>query len=106
VDIIYLFSVFSHTTEEDMRIYLKEFDRILRDKGSVFFTTFVEENVPDITFNPTNYSIKCSGPLHIVRYNKDYIFSIIKEYGFTIVDFKQSVEIDGQSGIYLSKRKN
>jgi len=106
IDIIYLFSVFSHTTEEDMRIYLKEFNRILRDKGSVFFTTFVEENVPDITFNPENYSIKCSGPLHIVRYNKDYIFSIIKEYGFTIVDFKQSVEIDGQSGIYLSKRKN
>ena len=105
VDIIYLFSVFSHTTEEDMRIYLKEFDRILRDNGFIFFTTFVEENVPDITFNPENYSIKCSGPLHIVRYNKEYIFSIIEEYGFTIVNFAQSVEVDGQSGLYLGKRK-
>jgi SAM-dependent methyltransferase len=104
VDIIYLFSVFSHTTEEDMRIYLKEFDRILQKNGSVFFTTFVEENVPDITFNPVNYVVKCSGPLHIVRYNKDYIFSIIKEYGFTIVNFTQSVEIDGQSGIYLRRQ--
>ena len=106
VDVIYLFSVFSHTTEEDMRIYLKEFNRILHENGFIFFTTFVEENVPDITFNPLNYGIKCSGPLHIVRYNKDYIFSIIKEYGFTFVNFKQSVEIDGQSGIYLCKRKN
>jgi SAM-dependent methyltransferase len=105
VDIIYLFSVFSHTTEEDMRIYLKEFSRILRENGFIFFTTFVEENVPDITFNPGNYSIKCSGPLHIVRYNKEYIFSIIKEYGFTIVNFMQSVELDGQSGIYLGQGK-
>ena len=88
-----------------MRIYLKEFDRILRDNGFIFFTTFVEENVPDITFNPENYSIKCSGPLHIVRYNKEYIFSIIEEYGFTIVNFAKSVEVDGQSGLYLGKRK-
>ena len=106
VDIIYLFSVFSHTTEEDMRIYLKEFNRILKENGSVFFTTFVEEKVQDITYNPENYSLKCSGPLHIVRYEKDYIFSIIKEYGFTIVNFMHSVEVDGQSGIYLCKRKN
>jgi SAM-dependent methyltransferase len=103
VDIIYLFSVFSHTTEEDMRIYLREFHRILKENGSVFFTTFVEENVPDITFNPENYSLKCSGPLHIVRYKKDYIFSILKEYGFTVVNFTQSTELDGQSGIYLRK---
>jgi len=103
VDIIYLFSVFSHTTEEDMRIYLKEFERILHENGFIFFTAFVEENVPDITFNPVNYNIKCSGPLHIVRYSKDYFFSIIKEYGFTIVNFTHGVELDGQSGIYLSK---
>jgi SAM-dependent methyltransferase len=103
VDIIYLFSVFSHTTEKDMRIYLKEFSRILHENGFIFFTTFVEENVPDITFNPETYSINCSGPLHIVRYNKDYIFSVIKEYGFTIVNFTHGVEIDGQSGIYLRK---
>ena len=104
MDIIYLFSVFSHTTEEDMRIYLKEFQRILNKNGSLFFTTFVEENVPDITFNPENYSLKCSGPLHIVRYNKDYLFSIIEELGFTIVNFMHAVEVDGQSGLYLQKR--
>jgi SAM-dependent methyltransferase len=105
MDIIYLFSVFSHTTEEDMRIYLREFKRILHDDGFIFFTTFVEENVADITFNPGNYSIKCSGPLHIVRYNKDYIFSIIRESGFKVVNFTQSAEVDGQSGIYLCKEK-
>ncbi len=78
VDIIYLYSVFSHTTEEDFRTYLKDFSRILDDNGKIFFTTFVEEDVPDFSINPENYQLKCSGPLHIVRYEKDYLFSIIK----------------------------
>lgn len=104
VDIIYLFSVFSHMTEEDMRIYLKEFARILDKNGFIFFTTFVEQNVPDITLNPENYHFHCSGPLHIVRYDKAYLFSIIGEYGFHIVHFSYATEFDGQSGIYLCRR--
>jgi SAM-dependent methyltransferase len=61
-DIIYLFAVFTHTTEDDMRAYLKDFSRILDDKGKIFFTTFVEEDVPNISINPENYRMKCSGP--------------------------------------------
>jgi len=103
-DIIYLFSVFSHTTEKDMRAYLEEFSRIL-DKGcKIFFTTFVEDNVPNVSINPENYHLKCSGPLHIVRYNKDYLFSILDEYGYSILNFTHRTETDGQSAIYLCKK--
>jgi len=103
IDIIYLFSVFSHTTEEDMRIYLKEFARVLDKNGFLFFTTFVEENVPDIDFNPENYRVNCSGPLHVVRYNKPYLFSILTGYGFDIQHFSHANEFDGQSGLYLRR---
>jgi SAM-dependent methyltransferase len=105
-DIIYLFSVFSHTTEDDMRIYLREFSRILDPDGYVFFTTFVEENVPDITYNPEGLNVRCSGPLHIVRYEKSYLFSIVGEFGFEVVRFDHATEFDSQSGIYLRKKQN
>lgn len=104
VDIIYLFSVFSHTTEEDMRAYLIDFSRILDKGGKIFFTTFVEEDVPNVSINPVNYHLKCSGPLHIVRYNKDYLFSALAEYGYSILNFTHRTEADGQSAIYLCKK--
>jgi cyclopropane fatty-acyl-phospholipid synthase-like methyltransferase len=103
VDIIYLYSVFSHTTEEDFRAYLKDFSRILDDNGKIFFTTFIEEDVPNFSINPENYQLKCSGPLHIVRYEKDYIFSILKEFGYSVMHFTHRNETNGQSGVYLTK---
>jgi cyclopropane fatty-acyl-phospholipid synthase-like methyltransferase len=106
VDIIYLYSVFSHTTEEDFRAYLKDFSRILDDNGKIFFTTFVEEDVPDFSINPENYELKCSGPLHIVRYKKDYLFSILEKHGFSIMNFTHKNETNGQSGIYLTKNNS
>ena len=105
-DIIYLFSVFSHTTEEDMRAYLKDFSRILDKGGKIFFTTFVENDVPNVSINPENYHLKCSGPLHIVRYNKDYLFSILDEYEYSILNFTHRTEADGQSAIYLCKKND
>jgi len=104
IDIIYLYSVFSHTTEENLRAYLKDFSRILDDNGKMFFTTFVEEDVPNISINPEKYQLKCAGPLHIVRYEKDYLFSILHEYGYSITNFTHKTEANGQSAIYLSKK--
>jgi SAM-dependent methyltransferase len=106
VDIIYLFSVFSHTIEGDMRVYLRDCLRILDGKGGMFFTTFIEDDVPNISINPENYQIKCSGPLHIVRYNKEYLFSILDECGFEIHNFTHGTESDGQSAIYLNKKND
>jgi len=102
IDIIYLFSVFSHITEDDMRVYLKEFSRILSENGKIFFSTFVEEDVPNVTINP-NYRLKCSGPLHIVRYRKKYLFSVLSEFGFSVLEYIHGKEADGQSAIYVAR---
>lgn len=104
VDIIYLFSVFSHTIEEDMRAYLRDCSRILDKNGRMVFTTFVEDNVPDISINAENYRVKCSGPLHAVRYDRDYLFSILDEFKFSILNFTHGTETAGQSAIYLGKK--
>jgi hypothetical protein len=69
----------------------------------LFFTTFVEEHVPDFSINPDGYRLKCSGPLHIVRYDKDHLFRICAEYGYSISSFTHQTESDGQSAIYLAK---
>lgn len=106
VDVIYLYSVFSHTTEKDMRVYLKEFTRILDEGSGIFFTAFVEEDVPDFSINPENYRLKCVGPLHIVRYRKEYLFSILDELGYSIIKFTHGTEADGQSAIYLRKKNS
>jgi SAM-dependent methyltransferase len=103
-DIVYLFSVFSHMTEGDMRVYLKEFARLLTDGGKVFFTTFVEENVPAVAINPEGYVFKkYVGPLHVVRYDKHHLFALLEELGYGVEDFTHRTEADGQSAIYLSK---
>lgn len=104
VDIVYLFSVFSHMLEKDMRIYLADFIRVLDKDGKVFFTAFVEEGVSPISINPNNYIFeRYSGALHVVRYEKDYLFSILNKIGFVVEKFTHRTEVDGQSAIYLSK---
>lgn len=105
IDFVYLFSVFSHMIVEDMKIYLGDISRILKSNGKVFFTTFVEENVPKISFNPENYiKASCHRPLHVVRYEKDYLFSIINDQGYNIDKFTHRTEDNGQSALYLSKK--
>jgi len=102
-DVIYLYSVFSHTHEKDLRIYLADFRRILKKDGKVFFTTFVEENVPDVSINPENYIFKkYSGALHVVRYDKKYLFALLKELGFSVSRFTHKTETDGQSAVFLT----
>jgi SAM-dependent methyltransferase len=103
-DIVYLYSVFSHTTEQDACAYLRDFRRVLADGGGVFFTTFVETGVPDFEVNPSGYRLRCSGPLHVVRYERDYLFGIVDELGYELADFSHATEADGQSALYLRKR--
>ncbi len=104
-DFIYLFSVFSHIVEHDMRIYLRDFKRLLRPDGRVIFTTFVEENVPNVSINPPNYIFKkCQGALHIVRYERKYLFEMVEDEGFQIVYFGHRTEADAQSFLVLKSR--
>jgi SAM-dependent methyltransferase len=101
-DIVYLYSVFSHMTAHDIRIYLRECRRLLATKGRVFLTAFVEEGVPDEVENPLNYRMKWKAPLHCVRFNKSFFSRLVLEAGFEISVFNYAKETDGQSGIYLA----
>ena len=70
------------------RIYVSEISRLLRDGGRAFLTAFVEENVPAESVNPDRYvDYECTGPLHVVRYEKDTLFSIFAEHGLTVEEF-------------------
>jgi SAM-dependent methyltransferase len=101
-NIIYLYSVFSHMIENDIRIYLNEFNNLLSLKGKIFMTGFFENDVPNMMINPDNYRMKWQEPLHCVRYNKSYFEAMLKEYGFTIEYFEYETETDGQSVIIVS----
>jgi len=101
-DLIYLYSVFSHMTLEDMRKYLKEFKRMIKKNGNIFFTAFSEKNVPNYSVNPSGYLFKeFSGPLHVVRYDIDFLSNELNKVGFKIVKVFQSSETDRQSGFFL-----
>lgn len=107
-DIIYLFSVFTHMIAEDIRIYLKEFKRVLTPRGKIFLTAFIEKDVPDMTINPEGYLKKLGlkrwkGNLHCVLYDRDFFASMLTENGFKI-DRTEKVNDCGQEGIYVSRK--
>lgn len=104
IDIVYLYSVFSHMEDLDMRAYLSEIYRMLKDGGSLFFTTFIEDDVEDFTINPLGYIFqKNMGSLHVVRYRTDYILSILRDHGFDVIKYSHGTEADKQSAIYAKK---
>ena len=102
-DLIYLYSVFSHLTQNEVRMNLKEFGRILRPGGKVFLTAFLEEDVEDESVNPPNYRMDWRGPLHCVRFNKQFFESMLQDAGFAVDRFDYEKETNGQSGLYLSR---
>jgi len=104
-DVINLYSVFSHMTEEDVRIYLKELRRALRPSGKIFLTAFVEENVENVTVNPRETEMQWKGPLHCVRYEKNFFTKLLDESEFAIDRFVHGEETHGQSALYISCRK-
>lgn len=103
IDIIYIWGVFTNMASDVMKIYLNDLKRMLKPSGRVFFTAFVEENVPEISVNPESYVIdEYTGPLQVVRYEKNYMFSLISKAGLVIDEFIYGEEFDGQSEFYLS----
>jgi len=102
--IIYLYSVFTHMTSEDVRAYLKEFQRFLAHSGKIFLTAFIEDGVPDMSINPRGYGRNWTGPLHCVRYDKDFFESLLAENGFGVDHLDYEKETDGMSALYISRR--
>jgi cyclopropane fatty-acyl-phospholipid synthase-like methyltransferase len=101
-DFVYLYSVFSHLLAEDVRVYLREFRRVLVNDGRVFLTAFVEEEVADVSVNPQGYRREWTGPLHCVRYDRAFFERLVGEAGFRVERFVHGQETDGQSAIYLA----
>jgi SAM-dependent methyltransferase len=100
-DAIYLYSVFSHMELQDVKMYLNEFRRLLKPTGTIFLTTFVEENVPEFEVNPKDYRTDWQGALHCVRFEKNFFQKLVEEHGLVMKNFEYEKETDGQSGIYL-----
>lgn len=101
-EIGYLYSVLSHLLPEDAVVYCSEFRRILTPGGRVLITGFVEEHVPDVSVNPEGYRMNWSGPLHCVRYRKDFLVELFATAGFRLDCFEYATETDGQSAMHLS----
>lgn len=101
-DLVYLHSVFANLVEDDIDALARDCRRVLRPGGTLFFTAFVEEDVPPMTVNTTDYTIQASGVLNIVRYERSHLFSILERRGFVVDRFDHGTELDGQSAVYLS----
>lgn len=103
-DIIYLYSVFSHMEEKDVRAYLREFGRVLATEGRIFMTGCIEEGVPSTSVNPRDYKKDWRGPLHCVRYERGFFESMLSEHGLAVDRFDYATETGGQSAMYVSRR--
>lgn len=104
IDVVNLYSVFSHLREADLKAYLKIISEVLRADGACFLTMFVADDVPPVTENPTDFALlQWSGPLHCVRYDSSYWLKLIDQAGLVIEGCVPNVNIDGQTGFYLRK---
>ena len=101
-DIIYLYSVFTHMEIDDVKVYLREFKRNLAPEGRVFLTAYLEDDVPDVTVNPPEYRQKYRGPLHRIRFDRDFFEDQRREHGLRMCRFDHQGEHDRQSGVYLA----
>jgi cyclopropane fatty-acyl-phospholipid synthase-like methyltransferase len=103
-DIFYAYSVFSHLSGPQVRHYLREVARVLRQDGLAFFTAFVEDDVPAEEENPLGYGPgKASGALHCVRFETSFFAQQIKDAGLLVTRFEHGHEADGQSLYIVGK---
>jgi len=104
-DIVYMWGVFTNMTPEHVEIYTSELSRIVRSDGKLFLTVYVEDGVPNVSFNPTGYvPNECTSPLAVVRFSKQWLFSLFERNGLILDDFHyHGGMFPKQSEIYLKK---
>jgi cyclopropane fatty-acyl-phospholipid synthase-like methyltransferase len=106
-DLIYATGVIPNYIDSEVKILLRDFNRMLKTGGRLFLTSFTEDNVPDMEENPAGYLIaEYTYPRQIVRFEKKYFEKILNEQGFKVDIFEHRKEIDFQSGYYLTKMKS
>lgn len=101
VDVINLYSVFSHMAYGDVMRYLAELRRVIRPTGRMFLTTFIEKDVPNYAINPPGYREEWSGALHCVRFERDFFEGMLKDTNFRLSEFVHGREANGQSALYI-----
>ncbi len=102
-DILYLQSVLPNSVDWEIRIFAREYFRLLKPGGTLFLTTFIEENVPEMTENPVGYIMKCTYPRQIVRFEKNFFLKMFTDAGFVLDTYEQGTEVDFQSAVYFKK---
>lgn len=103
-DLIFLNSVFSHMLEDDLKFYLSEFQRVLKKDGTIYLTAFIEENVPAVEENPTDYINRSEGALHRVRYELNHFKGLIEKADLSLNHFfYQHIKRAKQSVVILKK---
>jgi ubiquinone/menaquinone biosynthesis C-methylase UbiE len=105
IDIAYLWGVFTNMGPEDVKAYVRELARMLHPQGRCFLTACVEDDVPDVSINPTGYvPYACDTPLAVVRYSKAWLFSTFRQHGLEVEEFRHHGSMfPKQSEIYLVK---
>jgi SAM-dependent methyltransferase len=98
-DFAYAFSVFSHMRGAEMASLLGELRRVLHSEGTLFFTAFVEDGVPDEQENPPGYIREWKGPLHCVRFSRQRLDALLGGAGLVVASFDHGAEPDSQSGV-------
>jgi len=82
-DIIWCWSVFTHSDDEDVRNILREWKRILKEEGEIYCS---------VLFGDVE---KFSGEVKLISFNKEYFLGIIEEEGF---DYEKVLEIKETEG--------
>ncbi len=102
VNVINLFSVFSHLPMSDIQHYLSEFKSLLARDGAVFLTAFLRPDATDaLVENPADSGKPWSGPLHCVQLDLHWFEDQVRQAGFEMSLGPLHAEVDGQTAVYL-----
>jgi SAM-dependent methyltransferase len=106
-DMVYMWGVVTNMEPEHLVPYAQEISRILRPGGKLFLTANVEASVPQVSINPENYvPFVCRGPLHIVRYEKQYFLDVFQHAGLKLTQFAYHAAGNCQSEMYFAKERH
>jgi SAM-dependent methyltransferase len=106
-DIVYMWGVVTNMEPEHLVPYAEEISRILRPGGKLFLTANIEANVPKVSINPENYvPFVCSGPLHIVRYERQYFLDVFQSAGLKLTQFAYHAAGNCQSEMYFANERH
>ena len=101
-DIVYMWGVLTNMEPEYFPLYAREAARILRHGGRAFVTAHVEAGVPDASVNPDRYTpYRCDGPLHAVRYEREYFIDTFRATGLTLTGMDYHAAGNCQSELYF-----